>query len=198
LAERSDDRIAVGDEPARHGWPRTVRRYLTEAIGWLTTPLHPDDYVRLINPLWSTRGLRARVEDVRPETGDTATVVLRPGRGWTGHRAGQLDGETRGEWYLRQLLGSSNIDGGPLFHVMTGNLSHQIEHHLFPDLPSNRYAEIAPKIQDLCRRYGLRYNTGPLIRQTASVWNRILRLAVPGPKQELHGQALRSAARDST
>jgi NADPH-dependent stearoyl-CoA 9-desaturase len=110
----------------------------------------------------------------------------------------QLDGETRGEWYLRQLLGSSNIDGGPLFHVMTGNLSHQIEHHLFPDLPSNRYAEIAPKIQDLCRRYGLRYNTGPLIRQTASVWNRILRLAVPGPKQELHGQALRSAARDST
>jgi linoleoyl-CoA desaturase len=93
----------------------------------------------------------------------------------------QLDGETRGEWYLRQLLGSSNIEGGPLFHIMTGNLSHQIEHHLFPDLPSNRYADIAPKIRDICERYGLRYNTGPLTRQVASVWGRILRLALPGP-----------------
>lgn len=93
----------------------------------------------------------------------------------------QLDGETRGEWYLRQLLGSSNIEGGPLFHIMTGNLSHQIEHHLFPDLPSNRYADIAPKIRDICERYGLRYNTGPLTRQVASVWGRVLRLALPGP-----------------
>jgi linoleoyl-CoA desaturase len=93
----------------------------------------------------------------------------------------QLDGETRGEWYLRQLLGSSNIEGGRLFHIMTGNLSHQIEHHLFPDLPSNRYADIAPKIRDICERYGLRYNTGPLTRQVASVWGRILRLALPGP-----------------
>ncbi|GAA2581812.1 acyl-CoA desaturase [Dactylosporangium fulvum] len=94
----------------------------------------------------------------------------------------QLEGETRGEWYLRQLLGSSNIDGGPLFHIMAGNLSHQIEHHLFPDLPSNRYAEIAPRVRDLCERYGLRYNTGSLIHQTASVWRRILRLALPGPE----------------
>jgi len=93
----------------------------------------------------------------------------------------QLDGETRGEWYVRQLLGSSNIEGSPLFHIMTGNLSHQIEHHLFPDLPSNRYAEIAPKIRELCERYGLRYNTGPLTRQAVSVWRRILRLALPGP-----------------
>jgi linoleoyl-CoA desaturase len=94
----------------------------------------------------------------------------------------QLDNESRGEWYLRQLLGSSNIDGGPLFHIMSGNLSHQIEHHLFPDLPSNRYAEIAPRVRALCERFGLRYNTGSLMRQTASVWSRILRLALPGTK----------------
>ncbi len=55
----------------------------------------------------------------------------------------RLDGETKGEWYVRQLCGSANISGGALFHLMTGNLSHQIEHHLFPDMPSNRYAEIA-------------------------------------------------------
>ncbi|GII24823.1 fatty acid desaturase family protein [Planosporangium mesophilum] len=94
----------------------------------------------------------------------------------------RLNGETRGEWYIRQLLGSANITGGPLLHLMTGNLSHQIEHHLFPDLPSNRYAEIAPRVRELCQRYGLRYNTGSLLRQTASVWKNVLRLALPGPK----------------
>ena len=46
------------------------------------------------------------------------------------------DDETRGEWYLRQMLGSANISGSKAMHLMSGNLSHQIEHHLFPDLPS--------------------------------------------------------------
>ena len=60
-----------------------------------------------------------------------------------------IEGETRGEWYLRQMLGSANITGSKVMHFMTGNLSFQIEHHLFPDLPSNRYAEIAPQVQAL-------------------------------------------------
>ena len=68
-----------------------------------------------------------------------------------------IDGETKPEWYVRQMLGSANISGSKLMHIMTGNLSHQIEHHLFPDLPSNRYGEIAPKVQDLFERYGLDY-----------------------------------------
>ncbi|MFI7744911.1 fatty acid desaturase family protein, partial [Kocuria rhizosphaericola] len=55
----------------------------------------------------------------------------------------QIEGETRGDWYLRQMIGSANISGSRLMHLMTGNLSFQIEHHLFPDLPSNRYAEVA-------------------------------------------------------
>ncbi|KLL10059.1 fatty acid desaturase family protein [Protofrankia coriariae] len=93
----------------------------------------------------------------------------------------QIEGETRGEWYLRQMLGSVNIEGSALFHVLSGNLSFQIEHHLFPDLPSNRYAQIAPEVRALCARFGLPYNTGPLLRQTSSVWKRILRLALPGP-----------------
>jgi NADPH-dependent stearoyl-CoA 9-desaturase len=66
-----------------------------------------------------------------------------------------IDGETRGEWYLRQMLGSANVSGSPFLHLMTGNLSFQIEHHLFPDLPSNRYQEIAPKVQELFERNGL-------------------------------------------
>ncbi|MEU5434664.1 acyl-CoA desaturase [Streptomyces sp. NPDC020719] len=91
-----------------------------------------------------------------------------------------LDGETRGGWYLRQIQGSANIEGGPLFHVLSGNLGHQIEHHAFPDLPSNRYAEIAPRVRELCDKYGVPYTIGPLWRQYASTWIRILRFAVPG------------------
>jgi linoleoyl-CoA desaturase len=90
-----------------------------------------------------------------------------------------IDGETRGEWYLRQMLGAANITGGPLLHLMTGNLSFQVEHHLYPDLPSNRYKEIAPKVQELFERYGLTYTTGPFPKQLASAWAKVLRLSLP-------------------
>lgn len=90
-----------------------------------------------------------------------------------------IEGETRGDWYLRQMLGSANISGSPLMHIATGNLSHQIEHHLFPDLPSNRYAEVAVKVRDVCERYGLPYTTGPLWKQVGSTWRKVFRLALP-------------------
>jgi NADPH-dependent stearoyl-CoA 9-desaturase len=90
-----------------------------------------------------------------------------------------IDGETRGEWYLRQMLGSANISGGRAMHIMTGNLSYQIEHHLFPDLPSNRYQEIAPKVKAIFDEYGLKYTTGPLPKQVASAWSKVVRLSLP-------------------
>jgi NADPH-dependent stearoyl-CoA 9-desaturase len=90
-----------------------------------------------------------------------------------------IDGETRGQWYLRQMLGSANISGNAVLHFMTGNLSFQIEHHLFPDLPSNRYQEIAPKVQALFDRYRLTYTSGPLPRQVASAWKKVFRLSLP-------------------
>ncbi len=93
-----------------------------------------------------------------------------------------IEGETRGEWYVRQMIGSANISGSKAMHFMTGNLSHQIEHHLFPDLPSSRYAEIAPRIQDICERYGLSYTTGSLPRQVASAWKQVVVLALPNPQ----------------
>jgi ferredoxin-NADP reductase len=55
----------------------------------LFSPLLPDDYLELINPLWSTRELRGRIERIEPETADAATVLIRPGHEWMGHRAGQ-------------------------------------------------------------------------------------------------------------
>ena len=93
----------------------------------------------------------------------------------------QVANETRGGWYARQLLGSANIGGGALFHVLSGNLSHQIEHHLFPDLCSNRYPEVAPRVRALAARYGLPYNTASLGRQIGTTWLKIFRLALPGP-----------------
>ena len=90
-----------------------------------------------------------------------------------------IEGETRGEWYLRQMLGSANISGSPALHFMTGNLSFQIEHHLFPDLPSNRYQEIAPKVEALFERYGLTYTSGSLPKQVGSAWKKIIRLSLP-------------------
>jgi fatty acid desaturase len=90
-----------------------------------------------------------------------------------------INGETRGEWYLRQMLGSANVSGSDFMHLMSGNLSFQIEHHLYPDLPSNRYTEIAPQIQDLFARYGLTYTTGSLPRQVASAWHKVIRLSLP-------------------
>jgi NADPH-dependent stearoyl-CoA 9-desaturase len=92
----------------------------------------------------------------------------------------QVVDETRGGWYARQLLGSCNIGGGKLFHILSGNLSHQIEHHLFPDLCSNRYPEVAPRVRALAARYGLPYNTGSLTRQIGTTWLKIFRLALPG------------------
>jgi fatty acid desaturase len=91
----------------------------------------------------------------------------------------QAENESRGEWYYRQLLGSANLTGGKLFHILAGNLSFQIEHHLFPDLPAHRYAEISTEVSEITERYRIPYNTGPLHRQFGSVVRKIGRLALP-------------------
>ncbi|WP_369247925.1 fatty acid desaturase [Streptomyces sp. R41] len=91
-----------------------------------------------------------------------------------------IEGESRGQWYVRQIQGSADFEGGFLLHLLAGNLGHQIEHHVFPDLPSNRYAEVAPRVRGLCEKYGIPYVTGPLWRQYVSMWGRVARHAVPG------------------
>jgi len=87
--------------------------------------------------------------------------------------------ESRGQWYFRQVLGSANLTGGKIFHLLSGNLSHQIEHHLFPDMPARRYAQIAPEVQEICRRYGIPYNAGSLPKQFGTVVRKIVKLALP-------------------
>jgi len=87
--------------------------------------------------------------------------------------------ESRGHWYVRQMLGSANISGSRLVHLMSGNLSHQIEHHLWPDLPSNRYRQVAPKVEALFEKYGLNYHSAPLPQQVLSAWHKVVRLSLP-------------------
>ena len=114
----------------------------------------------------------------------------------------EVKDETRGGWYVRQLTGAANIDGGPLFHVMSGNLGYQVEHHLYPDMPSTRYGEIAPKVREICERYDLPYNTGPFHQQLGMVQRTILRLALPGGKPRpkpgpYHGPKVRGSGEHS-
>ncbi|MGB3698050.1 MAG: fatty acid desaturase [Gordonia sp. (in: high G+C Gram-positive bacteria)] len=90
-----------------------------------------------------------------------------------------LENETQGQWYLRQMLGSANFDAGPALAFMSGNLCYQIEHHLYPDLPSNRMAEVAVRVRELCEKYDLPYNTGSLPVQYLQTLRTINKLALP-------------------
>jgi fatty acid desaturase len=91
----------------------------------------------------------------------------------------EYEAETHAEWYLRQMLGSANFKAGPVMAFMSGNLCYQIEHHLFPDLPSNRYAEISERITALCDKYDLPYTTGSLGHQYMQTFWTILKLSLP-------------------
>ena len=91
----------------------------------------------------------------------------------------EYENEDQARWYLRQMLGSANFRAGTLMRFMSGNLSHQIEHHLFPDLPSNRYEEIGVRVRELCDKYDLPYTTGTLWHQYMLTFRTIAKLALP-------------------
>jgi fatty acid desaturase len=99
-------------------------------------------------------------------------------------------GETKGQWYLRQMLGSANFKNGPVLRLMSGNLCHQIEHHLYPDLPSNRLHEISIRVKEICDKFDLPYTTGPFLLQYAKAWRTIAKLSLPD-------EYLRSSADDA-
>jgi ferredoxin-NADP reductase len=93
--------------------PCLASRLLAAATS-LTTPLLPDDYLGLINPLWAGRNGRGRIEAVTPETADAATLTIRAGRGWRPHRAGQwvrISVEINGIWQSRTYSVTSVADG---------------------------------------------------------------------------------------
>ena len=91
----------------------------------------------------------------------------------------QYKNENKAEWYLRQMLGSANFHGGFILSVLSGNLNYQIEHHLYPDMPSNRLAAISKQVKEICRDYDLPYNTGSFPGQLLQVQRTILKLSLP-------------------
>ncbi|MBZ8176887.1 acyl-CoA desaturase [Corynebacterium poyangense] len=91
----------------------------------------------------------------------------------------QYQEETHDEWYLRQMLGSANFTGGKILTILSGNLNYQIEHHLYPDMPSNRLAEVAKKVQVLCAEYDLPYNVDSFPKQLLKVQRTLLKLTLP-------------------
>jgi fatty acid desaturase len=105
-----------------------------------------------------------------------------------------IEDETRGQWYRRQVEGSANFTGGRLMDLMSGNLDHQIEHHLFPDLPSNYYSQVAPRVREICERHGVSYRTGSFLSQFGSVVRKTVRLAFPNRASRSANDALPSAA----
>ncbi|MDP9165477.1 MAG: fatty acid desaturase [Actinomycetota bacterium] len=90
-----------------------------------------------------------------------------------------LQDESKPHWYLRQMLGTANFKAGPLMAFASGNLCYQIEHHLFPDLPSNRYAEISVRVRELYEKFDLPYTTGSLRHQYLQTLHTIHTLALP-------------------
>ena len=104
--------------------------------------------------------------------------------------ADRSSNETEAEWFLRQIGGSANVEGPGWFHLLSGHLSHQIEHHLFPDLPSCRYPEIAREVRALCEKYGIAYNTGSFARQLNGAVRRIFRCALPPPRKSARPQGI--------
>lgn len=94
-----------------------LQRTVLRAVSAFTSPLLPDDYLELINPLWSTRELRGKIERIQPETPDAATVVIRPGYDWEGHEPGQylrigIDAGGRRHWRAYSLTSDPDRPDG--------------------------------------------------------------------------------------
>ncbi|WP_197473131.1 fatty acid desaturase, partial [Oleiphilus sp. HI0123] len=97
----------------------------------------------------------------------------------------EIQGESQGEWYFRQILGSSNLEGNKLFHIMTGHLSCQIEHHLYPDVPARHYPAMAVEVQKICEKYQIPYNTGSFSSQYKTVVGRVLKYSKPTAQEAM-------------
>src|ERR1700728_3968276 len=101
-----------GQWPGSPSPSEVVRRLVAR----MTTPLLPDDYLHMVNPLWSARELRGKIIEVIPETRDAATLVIKPGWGWNVHyQAGQYVGigvHLGGKWHWRSYSISSTPEPG--------------------------------------------------------------------------------------
>jgi fatty acid desaturase len=103
--------------------------------------------------------------------------------------------ESRGGFYLRQIMGSSNFEAGPILGALSGHLSHQIEHHLFPDIPAFRYRAMSAEVRRICEKHGVPYNNGSFGAQLRSTFRGLFKHAVPkalAPRANRAGKAAKA------
>src|SRR5215212_2799459 len=121
----------MAEKGARPNVPR-LQETVLKAVRWFSTPLLPDDYLELINPLWSTRELRGRIVAIEPETADAATVRIKPGYRFDGHKPGQylrigVDIKGRRHWRAYSLTSDPDNEEGVISitvkHVEEGTVS---------------------------------------------------------------------------
>lgn len=116
----------------------------------ITTPLLPDDYLHLLNPLWSARELRGQVVEVRPETETAATLVIKPGWGWSGnYHAGQYVGigvQVSGRWHWRSYSLTSIPEHGDGTISITVKAMPEgfLSQHLISGLEAGTVVRLAP------------------------------------------------------
>jgi hypothetical protein len=104
-----------------------------------------------VSPLRSTTAMEACLLEERRASPDPSTFVLRSNSRWRGLRPGPFVSlRIRIEGDPLAVLGASNLDGGPAVHFLSGNLSFQIQHHLCPDVPALRYADMEEKVREVC------------------------------------------------
>ena len=89
------------------------------------------------------------------------------------------DPQSRGEWYFRQIIGTTDIKLPKIFDHQTVALNIHIAHHLFPTLPPNRLREITPQIQAICKRYGIPFKEQTPWKATKNMARRTLRYSLP-------------------
>jgi len=118
-----------------------IRKRLLKSARGLTTPLVPDDYIELLNPMWSTKELRGRIERIQPETPEASTIVIKPAFEWPGHEPGQylrigveIDG--RRHWRAYSLTSDPDHPEGLLSitvkHVPEGQMSPHFTRRIEP------------------------------------------------------------------
>ncbi|MGW2668334.1 ferredoxin reductase [Streptomyces sp. NPDC001272] len=112
-----------------------LRSRAWKLLEMVTTPLLPSDYLDLVSPLRAGADLRGRIEAVQPETGDAATVVIRPGRGWRGHTAGQyvrigVDVDGVRLWRAYSLTSPTNRRDGRITITVKAIPDGKVSNHL--------------------------------------------------------------------
>lgn len=133
---------------------RTLLSTLGDFADLFAWPLRTSHYVELLNPLWTTHTLQARITDVWDETRDARTLTLKPGLNWRGHRAGQhlrvgisVDGKHYARTYTisspperddgRFTITVKVIDGGRISRHIVRNLKRG--DYLSIDLPQGDF-----------------------------------------------------------